>query len=134
MCVLHMRMHRNEIFTKTEVDYVLIRGKTKRAVVRQSLIKFVEDNYSADDTQVGYLFNLCDEYMELLDISAKLRADIKRRGVNYEFINSKDEVIYKKNESIAELNRTVQSMVRIQVQLGIRPQNAVSKGDGHDLL
>ena len=110
------------------------RGKTKRATIRQSLVNFIEENYSDNDNQVGYLFGLADEYMELFDIVSKLRSDIKKRGVNYEIIDLKGNLTIKKNESITDLNRTVQSMVRLQIQIGIKPQNNQNGGGTDDLL
>lgn len=92
--------------------------------IKKSLVRFVESNYTDDQEEVAYLHHLIDEYIELMKIANKLRRDIKKRGVNVVFIDKNGNDITKKNESIAELNRTVQSMIRIQIQLGIRPQVA----------
>ena len=97
------------------------RGKTRGSDIRLSLINFIQENYSDADEKVGYLFGLVDDYMAMYDVAQKLRADIKKRGVNYQFIDSKDNEVTKKNESITDLNRTTQTMIRIQIQIGIRP-------------
>ncbi len=96
-------------------------------ILKESLIQFVRENYSEDDEKINYLHCLIDKFVELDIIAQQLRDDISTRGINVEFEDKNGNVTTKKNESIAELNRTTQSMVKLQVQLGIKPQALPAK-------
>ena len=114
-------------------DFIKKNNK-QRNYIKKSLNKFVEENYSADVNDAGFMYGLIDDYLYLYDIKAMLADDIEKRGVNYECFNAKGESSFKKNESIADYNRTEQTMIRIQVQIGIRTSGGISKEGYGDLL
>jgi len=72
-----------------------------------------------------HYLDLVNDYMALWDIKNKLIKDIKERGVSirWETYNRDGEVVqsgYKKNESIAELNKTNAQMLKILSELGLK--------------
>lgn len=73
--------------------------------------------------------DLIDDYMALWTIKNKLIADIRKRGVSVEYNNGGGQIGYKKNESIAELNKTNAQMLKILSELGLK---ASSSGAGDD--
>ena len=54
------------------------------------------------------------------DIKCMLIDDIDERGVVCKYQNGKDQWGFKKNDSIAELNKTNLTMTKLLLQLGIK--------------
>ncbi len=85
-----------------------------------------------------HYLDLINDYMALWDIKNKLIKDIKERGVSirWETYNKDGEVVqcgYKKNESIAELNKTNAQMLKILNELGLKPSRSDGDPDVNDL-
>ena len=73
-----------------------------------------------------HYLDLIDDYMALWDIKNKLIRDIKDRGVVVRYQNGETQWGHKKNDSIAELNKTNGQMLKILAELGLKP----SRSDG----
>ena len=72
-----------------------------------------------------HYLDLVNDYMALWDIKNKLIKDIKERGVSvrWETHNKDGELVqfgHKKNDSIAELNKTNAQMLKILNELGLK--------------
>jgi hypothetical protein len=78
-----------------------------------------------------YFLSLIDDYMDLWDIQKKLKADIKKRGVSVYWSNGGGQDGYKKNDSIAELNKTNAQMLKILNELGLKAEKQEPSGGGH---
>lgn len=76
--------------------------------------------------------DLVDDYMALWDIKNKLIQDIKKRGVSIYWCNGGGQEGYKKNDSIAELNKTNAQMLKILSELGLEPKKQNLGGEGND--
>lgn len=76
-----------------------------------------------------HYLDLINDYMALWDIKNKLIKDIKDRGVSVEWNNGGGQSGYKKNDSIAELNKTSAQMLKILNELGLK---ASSMGPADD--
>ena len=81
-----------------------------------------------------HYLDLINDYMALWDIKNKLIKDIRQRGVSvrWETYNRDGEIVqsgYKKNDSIAELNKTNGQMLKILNELGLK---ASASGAGDD--
>lgn len=74
----------------------------------------------------SHFYSMVDDYMKLWDIKNKLIADIEKRGVNVEYNNGGGQKGYKRNDSISELNRTNQQMLKILQELGITTKETIS--------
>ena len=64
--------------------------------------------------------DLIEDYMALWNIKNRLIDDIKERGVSVVWNNGKQHG-FKKNDSIAELNKTNAQMLKILSELGLKP-------------
>lgn len=96
-------------------------AKSRKAQIKQDLI----DQLERQGIYGRHYLDLVNDYMELWDIKNKLIKDIKERGVSirWETYNRDGEVVqsgYKKNESIAELNKTNAQMLKILSELGLK--------------
>ncbi|MGI6629362.1 MAG: P27 family phage terminase small subunit [Bacillota bacterium] len=96
-------------------------AKSKKLQIKQDLI----DQLERQAIYGQHYLDLINDYMELWDIKNRLIKDIKERGVSirWETYNKDGEVVqsgYKKNESIAELNKTSAQMLKILSELGLK--------------
>lgn len=91
-------------------------AKPKKADIRHDLIDQLERN----GVYGSHYLDLIEDYMALWTIKNKLIADIRRRGVAVEYQNGPNQWGSKKNDSIAELNKTSAQMLRILNELGLR--------------
>ncbi len=76
--------------------------------------------------------DLINDYMSLWDIKNKLIKDIKTRGVSVHWCNGGGQEGYKKNDSIAELNKTNAQMLKILNELGLKAKSEEHGGEGDD--
>lgn len=96
-------------------------ARSKKSQIKQDLI----DQLERQGIYGQHYLDLVNDYMALWDIKNKLIKDIKERGVSirWEIYNRDGEVVqsgYKKNESIAELNKTNAQMLKILSELGLK--------------
>lgn len=90
-------------------------SKEREAIKNDLLIQLKNKNA----TQKFYI-SLVDDYMSLWDIKNRLIEDIQKRGVSIPWSNGEKQSGYKKNDSIAELNKTNAQMLKILGELGLR--------------
>lgn len=98
--------------------------------LRDSLVKQVSD--SNGNIQEYYL-DMIDNYMSLWTTSKALQEDIRTRGVTVKWDNGGGQKGVKKNDSIAELNKTILQMTKLLESLGLKPSDLVSGSDGDEL-
>ena len=67
-----------------------------------------------------FYISLVDDYLSLWDMKNALIEDIELRGVSVEWNNGGGQKGRKKNDSIAELNKTNAQMLKILSELGLR--------------
>lgn len=77
--------------------------------------------------------DMVDHYMALWTTAKALEDDIEKRGVTVKWNNGGGQKGVKKNESVAELNKTIQQMSKLLESLGIKPTDMVSGSDGDEL-
>lgn len=95
--------------------------KIKNAQKERELIKkdLIEQLNKKGATQQFYI-SLVDDYLSLWDMKNALIEDIELRGVSIEWNNGGGQQGRKKNDSIAELNKTNAQMLKILSELGLR--------------
>ena len=98
--------------------------KNDKSEIKKDLIDQLERNGVFGKHYV----DLVNDYMAMWDIKNKLIKDIKERGVTVEYNNGGGQKGYKKNDSIAELNKTNAQMLKILNELGLKP----SRSDQYD--
>lgn len=108
--------------------------KISRDEIYKSLVKFVKDTYGTKKNEIAHYLGLVDDYMEYFDLKENLIMDIKVRGVMIEWQNSETQSGSKRNDSIPEVNRATQTMLKILTQLGLKPQKSLGYGDDIGLL
>ena len=103
--------------------------KTKAyRVLKQSLLDQLEENGNTKD----FFIDLVEDYMAFWITKTLLIEDINKRGVSVKYNNGGGQSGYKKNDSIAELNKTNAQMLKLLNELGIKATVADS-GDDDDL-
>lgn len=110
---------------KNSMQYM---GNTLFLEIRKDLMTQLENN----KTFGKHFEDLVNDYMELWNIKNNLIQDIKERGVSVKWSNGKQTGI-KKNDSIAELNKTSAQMLKLLGDLGIKP-SPLDNGDDDDEL
>ena len=90
--------------------------KTKKTDIKKDLLDQLEDKGI-----LGSMYSdLVNDYMNLWEIKNSLIKDIKERGVSCVYNNGGGQSGYKKNDSIAELNKTNAQMLKILSELGLK--------------
>lgn len=87
-------------------------AKPKKADIKQDLI----DQLERAGVYGSHYQDLIEDYMSLWTIKNKLIADIRKRGVAVQY----RDWGYRKNDSIAELNKTSAQMLKILRELGLK--------------
>ncbi len=98
--------------------------------VKKSLIQQLSDE---EKNISDYCLDIIDHYMALWTTSKALESDIEERGVTISWDNGGGQKGIKKNDSIAELNKTIQQMSKLLELLEINPSDSVSDPDGDNL-
>ena len=123
---VNLRMNKAEIIN-------ILESKAKdieRNNIRSDLLDQLERNgiYGMHYT------DLVSDYMEMWQVKNKLIDDIKGKGVSVKYQNGENQWGYKKNDSVGELNRTNNQMIKLLEALGLKANNFVGdKIDKEDL-
>ena len=100
--------------------------------IRDSLINAITlEKNTNEDVIPKYCLDMLDNYMSLWTVSKALMQDIEKRGVVVKWDNGGGQKGMKKNESIAELNKTILQMTKLLESLGI---NKIELDDGGNEL
>ena len=91
-------------------------ARARKTQIKQDLI----DQLERRGVYGQHYLDLIDDYMALWEVKRALIEDIKRRGVVVEYQNGRNQWGTKKNDSIAELNKTSAQMLKILSELGLR--------------
>lgn len=68
-----------------------------------------------------FYVDLVNDYMAMWNVKNKLIKDIEEKGVSVRYQNGENQFGYKKNDSVAELQRTNNQMLRLLDHLGLKP-------------
>jgi phage terminase small subunit len=111
----------------------MIKKPTKK-IIREGIKKDLLDQLERNGIYGKHYLNLIDDYISLWEIKEKLIKDIKKRGVSVYWCNGGGQEGYKKNESIAELNKTNAQMLKILSELGLKAEKQERGGeDGEEM-
>lgn len=97
----------------------------KKTEIKTDLINQLERN----GIYGSHYLDLVNDYMSLWEIKNKLIKDIKTRGVSVEWNNGGGQKGFKKNDSIAELNKTSAQMLKILNDLGLKASSVEPGGE-----
>ncbi len=100
--------------------------KSMRKAIKTDLMEQMERN----GTTGQYYTDLVDDYMALWDVKKLLLADIQERGAVVDYISNNGTMNKKKNDSVGELVKVNDRMVKLLDALGIAPVGEGSAFDG----
>ena len=106
---------------------------TTRDEIREDLLEQLRERNVVE----SHFVDLVNDYMALWDIKNALIDDIKEKGVSVKYQNGANQWGYKKNDSVAELQRTNNQMLKLLSHLGLKPSRAEAEevdDDGEILL
>lgn len=103
--------------------------KATKKEIKQDLL----DQLDRNGTTGKYYIDLVDDYMDLYDTKEKLIKDIKERGVTCKYQNGKNQWGYKKNDSVDQLLKVNQQMLKLLDALGIKPSQDGDVDDDEEM-
>lgn len=112
-----------------------IADRFKQRVRRRNRIERALVAQLGKNQNEAYYLELIKDYLFLWDTMQELKFDIETRGVSIYWQNSETQYGYKKNDSIGEMTRVSQQMLRILDNLGIEPtEEEKEEVNGNTLL
>ena len=87
--------------------------------IKDSLVDQLER--SGNDTP--FFLDLVDDYMKMYIVKELANADILENGVSVEWRNSETQYGRKKNDSVDQILKTNQQMIKLLDMLGIKPED-----------
>lgn len=106
--------------------------KTERSIKKKIEEDFLKQLKGKNVTQ-EYYTDLIRDYLSLWDTKNKLQKDIKTRGVSIQCISREGNETFKKNESISELVKVNNQMLKIISDLGLRISDLKVVDDDEEL-
>lgn len=103
--------------------------KATKKEIKQDLL----DQLDRNGTTGKYYIDLVDDYMDLYDTKEKLIKDIKERGVTCKYQNGENQWGYKKNDSVDQLLKVNQQMLKLLDALGIKPSQDGDVDDDEEM-
>lgn len=101
----------------------------KMKAIRESLL--VQLKLKGNDTV--YFIDLVDDYIRLWKVKEMLDKDINERGVQIEYFNGANQKGLKKNDSVGELLKCNQQMIKLLDKLGLKVNTELlNDGDEDD--
>lgn len=99
--------------------------KRKRNVIKKELLSQLDELGISGK----HFEDLVEDYMSLWDTKNELIFDIEDKGVSVFYQNGANQWGYKKNDSVAELNRVNAQMLKIIASLRLQPEAKEDDGD-----
>ena len=96
--------------------------------IKKDLVNQLEKN----GVHGNHYLDLIDDYMSMWGIKNELIKDIRERGVQVEWNNGGGQAGVKKNDSIAELNKTNAQMLKILNDLDLKASRSGLADDGDE--
>ena len=90
--------------------------KKKRLKIKTDLLDQLERSGHFGE----YYLDLIDHYMELVDLKELLQVDIRENGIRIETTNGNGFKIEKPNESVANLVKVSQQLLKLLSELGLK--------------
>ncbi len=97
--------------------------------LREGIKQDLLDELERKGTVGKYYTDLVYDYMVLWDAKNLLQKDIEERGAVVEYISNNGTVNKRKNESVGEMVKVNDRMVKLLDALGITPDSVVNEDD-----
>lgn len=93
--------------------------------IRKDLLHQLERS----DNLTKYYIDLVEDYIDLWKIKNDLIKDVKKRGVQVEYQNGKDQWGMKKNDSVTEITKYNAQMLKLLAELGLKANIKIGNND-----
>ncbi|MDF2820196.1 MAG: phage terminase, small subunit [Clostridiales bacterium] len=104
----------------------MAKEKNKEQIeIKKDLLEQIERN----STMGKYYIDLINDYMDFWTTKNLLINDINERGVTCKYQNSETQWGYKKNDSVDQLLKVNQQMIKLLSALGIKPSQGGELND-----
>lgn len=100
-------------------------GKMKLEEIKTDLLDQLERN----GTTGKYYIDLINDYVSLWKTKNMLLNDISERGVRVEYNNGGGQTGYRKNDSVDQVLKVNQQMLKLLDSIGIKPVQVVDDDD-----
>lgn len=94
----------------------------KRSETRTDIKNGLLEQLQERNILESHFADLVNDYLSLWDVKSELIYDIEEKGVSVKYQNGANQWGYKKNDSVAELNRVNGQMLTILRELGLKPE------------
>lgn len=117
------KMRKSEILKAVEDGIKYSKMPNDYLETRKAIASDLFDQLERNGTYGEFYIDLVNDYMAMWDIKNKLILDIDEKGVSVRYQHGAGQFGYKKNDSVAELQRTNNQMLRLLDHLGLKPSN-----------
>ena len=100
---------------------MLTAEKIKKTTAYKSIRKSLLDQLERSGNDLPHFTNLVEDYMKMYIIKEIANDDIRCRGTFVEWSNSETQYGSKKNDSVDQILKTNQQMIKLLDMLGIKP-------------
>ena len=112
------------IFERGWVSMAISADKIKRTNAYRRIKSSLVDQLERSGNATAYYLNLVNDYMMLYTIKELANADILENGISVEWRNSETQYGRKQNESVNQILKTNQQMVKLLKMLKIEPNSS----------
>ena len=107
------------------LDAATVRKRKEFKTIRRDLI----DRLERSGNDASYFLNLVEDYMTMYVTKELCKVDINERGVTVTSTGSTGQLITKKNDSVDQILKTNQQMIKLLDKLGISPDTGIGDLD-----
>jgi len=100
-------------------------SKDKRKKIKKDLLDQLERSGHYGE----YYLDLIDHYMELVDLKELLQNDIQKNGIRLSATNGNGFTTEKPNESVANLMKVSQQLLKLLSELGLKEPRESDEND-----
>ena len=103
--------------------------KIKKTKAYRSIRKSLLDQLERGGNDLPHFKDLVEDYMKMYIIKELANEDIQERGTSVEWRNSDTQYGSKKNDSVDQILKTNQQMIKLLDNLGIQPDAGMDLDD-----
>lgn len=97
--------------------------------LRKKIVNDLKKQLKKNGTTGNYYSDLVDDYMRLWDTKNLLIEDIEKRGAVVDYVSNNGTANKRKNDSVGELVKVNDRMIKLLEALGITPERDVIDDD-----
>lgn len=106
----------------------------KRTRQRNKIERDLLEQLGEENNNNSHYKELIKDYLFMWDTMQELKLDIEERGVSVFWQNSETQYGYKKNDSISEMTKVNNQMLKILNDLDIKPSKAEEADEDDEIM